>query len=143
MGKHRFGTNPHWRRRVVSALAAGVFVGSLLVYADSASAGCGDYVVFRSPGHSAPLGELFAKPTGSGQVLPDQGRCHGPLCHGTRPVEPVPTPPTPEQIDQRPLALLAVIADPQCPHLAGNGWPRFDESPLDGFRQSLLRPPCA
>lgn len=142
MGKHGSSTNRS-QRRWLSALAAGTFVATLLLWAEPATAGCGDYVIFRPLDQGTPLTDVLLPKTPSGHVLPDPGPCHGPLCRGNKPADPVPTPPTPEQIDQRPLALLAVGMEVESPYLAGGGWPRLDESPLDGFGQSLLRPPCA
>jgi hypothetical protein len=130
------------QRRWLSALAAGTFAATLLLWTDSATAGCGDYVIFRPLDRVVSPAEVFL-PAHSGHVLPAMPPCHGPLCRRSQPVEPVPTPPTPEQIDQRPLALIAVGMEVESPFLAGGGWPRLDESPLDGFGQSLLRPPCA
>lgn len=142
VGKHGSSTNRS-QRRWLSALAAGTFVATLLLWAEPATAGCGDYVIFRPLDQGTPLTDVLLPKTPSGHVLPDPGPCHGPLCRGNKPADPVPTPPTPEQIDQRPLALLAVGMEVESPYLAGGGWPRLDESPLDGFGQSLLRPPCA
>jgi hypothetical protein len=142
VGKHGPSTS-FLKQRWFSALAAGNFVATLLLFAKPAAAGCGDYVIFRplDRGLSPTAALLPAAP--SGHVLPDPGPCHGPLCRGNKPVDPVPTPPTPEQIDQRPLAVFPAGMEAESPFLAGSGWPRIDESPLDGFGQSLLRPPCA
>jgi hypothetical protein len=110
---------------------------------ETAAASCGDYVIFRP---HADLTTLFSNllPTESGNtIVPGKAPCNTPLCRGSKPADPLPTPPTPQQFDQRPLALLAGAAEVECPFLAGNGWPRLDESPLEGFKQFLLRPPCA
>jgi len=142
VGLHGVEMSSRKRQRWATALIVGTFVSTLLVWADSVTAGCGDYVIFRPLNRVVSPAEVFL-PAPSGHVLPAMPPCHGPLCRGSQPVEPVPTPPTPQQIDQRPLALIAVGMEVECPFLAGGGWPRLDESPLDGFGQSLLRPPCA
>ncbi len=143
VGLHGVAMNFRKRQRWACALIAGTFVATLLVWADSAAAGCGDYVIFRPQAGGMPIQAASLLGSMAEQILPSQPPCHGPLCRGNKPVDPVPTPPTPQQIDQRPLALLAGGAEVECPFLAGAGWPRLDESPLDGFGQSLLRPPCA
>ena len=125
------------------ALAAGMFVALLSLWSNAASAACGDYVIFRPLDGAAPPSHAWLPSPPVGNALPDRGPCHGPLCRGSKPVDPMPTPPTPQQIDQRPLALLAGHGEMESPYLAGGGWPRLDGSPLDGFGQSLLRPPCA
>ncbi len=142
VGKHGLTTTSPLGSRCRSVLAGGLFVAALLWWTDPVSAGCGDYVIFRQIG-GASLSHAVLPLAPAEILLPDQGPCHGPLCRGNKPVDPVPTPPAPEQIDQRPLALVTVTGQTENPFLAGSGWPRLDESPLDGFRPSLLRPPCA
>lgn len=118
-------------------------LAALALWSDSAVAGCGDYVIFRPQASAISLTAQHLSGTSAGLFLPAEAPCNTPLCRGNRPADPVPTPPTPQQIDQRPLVLLARAAEVECPFLAGSGWPRLHETPLDGFLQSLLRPPCA
>jgi hypothetical protein len=115
----------------------------LALLPDSAAASCGDYVIFRPHSAAAPAPGQQLPAAGGDLILPAKAPCNSPLCRGSKPADPMPTPPSPQQIDPRPLALLAGGSEVECPYLAGNGWPRLDETPLDGFSQSLLRPPCA
>jgi hypothetical protein len=125
------------------ALGVALPLAALLCLAGSADAGCGDYVIFNPPGQALVPVAGHLPLSHAGEMLPGKAPCDGPMCRGSRPLDSVPSPPTPQQIDQRPLALLAAISEVECPFLAGAGWPRLDEMPLDGFRQTLLRPPCA
>ena len=141
VGQHSLGKILLGHRRWLSALHVGTFVATLLTFANSAYASCGDYVIFRPQG-AVPVATDRPAPDRD-HLLAGKAPCHGPLCRGSKPHDPVPTPPPPQQIDQRLLAILDGGAAVESPYLAGGGWPRLDGSPLDGFGQSVLRPPCA
>jgi hypothetical protein len=141
--EHGWGTSWRVGRAVLPAPWVCLPLALLGLAPNFAAAGCGDYVIFRP---QASPGSLITEqlPAGGAELmLPAKAPCHSPLCRGNRPAEPAPTPPNPPQFEQRPLALLSGGAEVECPFLAGRGWPRLDESPLDGFAVSLLRPPCA
>lgn len=143
MVQQRLGTT--WRSGGAWHLAPWVCLplAWLALWTDFAAAGCGDYVIFRPHADAANLAAKQVPARGGDQILPAKAPCNTPLCRGSKPAEPAPTPPTPQQIDQRPLALLAGAAEVACPFLSGGGWPRVNETPRDGFGLSLLRPPCA
>lgn len=128
------------RQRWLPALAAVCLGSAALALPETSRAACGDYVIFRPPAAAHLANPMSARSEQS--PLPVR-RCHGPLCEGSQPTAPVPPPPTPMEVQQHPLALLASAADDGLRPGSRARWPGSAESPLDGYRPSLLRPPCA
>ena len=135
------GTNLARRLPVAAALALPLVV---LALQQPAQAGCGDYVIFRHAGKAATqaIHEGAIANLARGEMLPGQAPCQGPMCRGSRPLDPAPSSPPLPQIDERPLALLSASRQSECPSLV-NAFARYDETPRDGYLTSILRPPCA
>lgn len=131
------------RQWATAALVICLPLGAISLLSETASASCGDYVIFRPAGHMAAPMSLAAEVADHSGVI-DRGKapCQGPMCRGNRPLESAPTPAPMPRVDERPLALLSGASAAERPELA-SGWIRFDESPRDGYLTSLLRPPCA
>ena len=142
MGICQAGTILARRLQVAAALVLPLVTLSLVP--QSAHAGCGDYVIFRHAGKAARSGHNggMTNLAARGELLPGQAPCQGPMCRGSRPLDPAPSPPPLPQIDERPLALLSASRQTECPSLI-SAFERYDQSPRDGYLTSILRPPCA
>lgn len=128
------------RQRWLPAWAAVCVASASLALPETSYGVCGDYVIYRRP-DSAHMAYPATALSEEGP-LPAR-RCHGPLCEGSQPTAPVPPPPPPIEVQQHPLALLASAAHGGRQPASRGGWPGSAETPLDGYRPSLLRPPCA
>lgn len=132
-------------RRLPVAVALSLPFVFLALLQQPAQAGCGDYVIFRHAGKVATPASHDGTKTNlaRGEMLPGQAPCQGPMCRGSRPLDPAPSSPPLPQIDERPLAaLFSAARQSECPSLV-SAFERYNETPRDGYLTSILRPPCA
>jgi hypothetical protein len=126
-------TTSGWTR-VLRAVGAAVVPAVLwLCCANSAAAGCGDYVTILGPDGRPQVP--------AGHDMPTKGPCQGPNCSGgpkaPAPIPPAPTSPAPV------VKGLAPLADGH-PALAGSGFlpPPTDGTPVR-LASSVFHPPRA